>query len=110
MFPSGPGFGGWWIAVATVLCLTVLALLRVWNWRVAGAPVGGRCNARGFLTTDLRFIALCVLLAGLLIASQGCGGSSGGGTPSPSPESGTVTVTGTSSSISHTTTISVSVS
>jgi hypothetical protein len=59
----------------------------------------------------LRYLALGVILSGLLAASPSCGGgSSGGGTPPATAESGTVNVTGTSTSISHSTTISVSVS
>jgi len=117
-----------------MLCLTLLALLRGWSLRVAVAavsdhrnrPISGwrnllsqqaavrdrRYSMPNFLTTDLRYVALSVMLAALLMASLSCGGGSngGGGTPPPSAESGTVTVTGTSTSISHTTTISVSVS
>ena len=101
LFPRGPCRGGWWIAVAGLLCLLPLLL----NQKAA---VGNRCNHSNF---GLRYLALGVILSGLLAASPSCGGgSSGGGTPPATAESGTVTVTGTSTSISHSTTISVSVS
>jgi hypothetical protein len=101
--PQGPRFGGRWVAGITMLCLLLIALLKL-----------RQGSAQPHLW-NLRSVALGAVLVAILVASLSCGGGNsssggGGGGTTPPPESGTVTVTGSSSGITpRTATINVSV-
>jgi len=69
-------------------------------------PAGAGANRRRLFSLLLGAFAT-LLIAGTLLASTGCGGSSGGSTMNPGPAS--IVVTATSGALTHTTTITLTV-